>query len=273
MKKYYKFLNTIISLDLPINIETNILRQHIPSISETFTQKEDVHIVFSEDNNSKILYDLECLVIHDNWNDIWSNDITHLIYSYLKYIFFHKEIYFVHSCLINGKLLIGASGSGKTTLCIEAMKEKLEVSSLDRTCVIFNDKNLISLAGTDIISVRIEEIQPSLVIHNSSGDRNLYQYNLSTKNNIHSISLFQINTNLKKIKIEGLSIVHQLFPFFIDSIKSDCFVQNGRLLFSPNYCELKKKKLFRKLKNLTIPVYFTSGNIHDIIGSQENDTK
>lgn len=265
MKKYYTFLDNVICLEFPVDVHVHTLRQHIPGIKETYPQKEDIIISFSQSNESNFIYDFNTFTIYNMWHDSWLIDLPHLIYSYLKYVFFHKSIYFVHSCLVNGNLFIGPSGSGKTTLCIAAIKEKLSLSSLDRTCVTFKNEQLITLSGTDILSVRHEEIQPSLVIYDQSQDRNLYEYDIKPNEVIESISLFQLNTTYKRKQIEGLSVVHQLFPYFIDSIKSDCFVQHGKMLFSPHYCDIKKKALFNALAKLSIPVYFSSGSIADIL--------
>lgn len=266
MKKYYTFLGYIISIDFPIILSLISLKQHIPEISETLPQKEDISISFIIDTNEKIMYDLHHLIIHSIYNETWAIDMPHLIYSYLKYVFFHKNIYFVHSCLIEKQLFIGASGAGKTTLCIDAIKEELVISSFDRTCIIFKDNLLIALAGTDIVSVRTEMIQPSLTLLHSSTERNLYQYDtVKQPQNIQSISLFQLHEGFKRKTIEGISVVHQLYSFFIDIVKSDCFMQNGNLLFSPTYCESKKKDLFNALHNILTPVYFVSGNVESIV--------
>ena len=92
MKKYYKFLDYVISFDFPVTISLHTLKQHIPGISETFPQKESICIDFIENNKSQLIYNFESLKINDIWTDSWSIDIPHLLYSYLKYVFFHKDI-------------------------------------------------------------------------------------------------------------------------------------------------------------------------------------
>lgn len=171
----------------------------------------------------------------------------------------------MHSCVVEETLFIGHSGAGKTSLCIEALNQWLKLSSADRSCVRFENNQLVILSGTDVLSVRKEEIQPHLPLHSRSGDRNIYECDLENLETIQNIKLFQVSENIKHKNIDGLGIVHQLFPFFMDSIKTDCFVQSGKILFCPVYAEINKKKLFHDLENLNIPVSFISGSLTDIL--------
>ena len=74
---------------------------------------------------------------------------------------------------------------------------------------------------------------------------------------LRSISTFHAENK----NIEGLAIVHQLFPFFMDNIKTDCFVQSGKLLFCPVYAEINKKRLFDSILSircfLSLKIVFT----------------
>lgn len=273
MKNNYLYANHIISIDLAEEVPLLHLKQHLPGIEKTTIEKADISIDFKDSLDSHISYDLEHLRIYDIYNSSWLIDFPHLIYSYLKYVFFHKNIYFVHSCMIKNTLLIGHSGSGKTSLCIQALEKNLPLQSCDRTCLTFkqptdsisSEITLKVLSGTDILSVRQEEKQPHLLLIATSGERNLYQVNISDIHSIEKIKLFHISQNIKEKTIEGLSVVHQLYSFFIDNIKSDCFVQNGKFIFSPVYSEKHKKILFENLKNMTIPVSFVSGTIENIL--------
>lgn len=265
MKNYYQYANHIISIDFPEKLPLINLKQHLPHILHVLPKKADISIEFIESSDSHIIFDLETLRIFDIFNSNWLVDFPHLIYSYLKYVFFHKDIYFVHSCLIQGTLFIGHSGTGKTSLCIEAINRGMKIASTDRTCVRFENNQLHVLSGTDILSVRQDETQPHLSLLSSSGDRNIYECELDFQQSIQTIKLFQINDSIKNKNIEGLAIVHQLFPFFMDNIKTDCFVQSGKLLFCPVYAEINKKRLFHSLEHLNIPVAFVSGNYEDIL--------
>lgn len=267
MKNYYQYANHIISFDFPEDLSLFTLKQHLPHLLPVLPQKESISLVFVESSDSHISFDLNVLKIFDTWNKNWLIDLPHLIYSYLKYVFFHKDIYFVHSCMIEHTLFIGHSGSGKTTLCIEALNKGLSISSSDRTCLRFENNQLHYLSGTDVLSVRQEELQPPLSLTMTSGDRNIYECDLALLKKIRQIKLFQISDNVKEKSIDGLSIVHQLFPFFIDNIKTDCFVQSGKLLFCPVYAELNKKTLFQQLEHINIPVSFISGSFEDILNS------
>lgn len=278
MKNYYVYANHIISIDLPETIPLLHLKQHLPGIEKSIIEKADISITFKDSLDPQLRFDLQSLKIYDFYNSSWLLDLPHLIYSYLKYVFFHKNIYFVHSCMIQNTLLIGHSGSGKTSLCIQALEQKLSINSCDRTCVTFEHKadelnnELVTLhviSGTDVLSVRQEEKQPNLPMTNSSADRNIYGITMSDSHTIEKIKLFHISPNKKEKSIEGLSKVHQLYSFFIDNIKSDCFVQNGKFIFSPVYSEKHKKILFENLKNIRIPVSFVSGTIENILQNIE----
>lgn len=274
MKNYYLYAEHIISIDLPQEILLLHLKQHLPGIEKTNVEKADISIEFKDSLDANISFDLQNLRIYDIYNTSWLIDLPHLIYSYLKYAFFHKNIYFVHSCMIQNTLLIGHSGSGKTSLCIQALEQGLSVQSCDRTCITFENSvdksgssqiSLKVLSGTDILSVRQEEKQPNLPIIGKSGERNIYSVNMCCTNTVEKIKLFHIGQNKKEKAIEGLSVVHQLYSFFIDNIKSDCFAQNGKFIFSPVYGEQPKKILFENLKNMQIPVSFVSGQIEIIL--------
>lgn len=265
MKKYYQYANHIICFDFPEELPLFILRQHLPNFLEVPPQKENISIIFTESSESYLNFNFNQLQIFDSWNKNWLIDLPHLLYSYLKFFFFHKGIYFIHSCMIENTLFIGHSGSGKTTLCIEALNQGLSISSADRTCIQFENNKIDYLSGTDVLSVRQEELQPALDLIHTNGDRNIYEINLNFSKKIRQIKLFQINEHVKEKTIDGLYKVHQLFPFFLDNIKTDCFVQNGKLLFCPVYEQLNKKQLFQNLENLDIPVSFVSGSFNNIL--------
>lgn len=265
MKKFYEYANHILCFDFPEELNVISLKQHLPQIKTIDNPKNiHIHVSFHESSHANIVFDFNKLEIYDEWNKSWLIDLPHLIYSYLKYILFHKNYYSVHSCIIDDKLFIGHSGSGKTTLCLHALKNNKEISSFDRSVLSFNHHQLNIISGTDVLSVRTEEKQPNLPILLSNNDRIIYEQSLSC-NQISKIILFQISDNVKLNKIENLSIVHQLFPFFIDNIKTDCFIQNGKLLFCPIYSELSKKHLFKELENLSLDVFFASGNLDYLI--------
>lgn len=265
MKSYYTYANHIISIDLPQEVQLFSLKQHLPGISKTSEKKSDISIDFKDSLDSHIIFDLHHLRIYDIFNSSWLSDLPHLIYSYLKYVFFHKNMYFVHSCMIKNTIFVGHSGSGKTSLCIEALHKNLPLQSCDRTVVCFKNNGLKFIRGTDILSVRQEQEQPKLELINTHYDRNIYSVDTSCQQNIEKIKLFHISPQKTEKNIEGLSVVHQLYSFFIDNIKSDCFVQNGKLLFAPVYSQTHKKILFENLKNMKLPVSFISGNLNDIL--------
>lgn len=274
MKTYYQYANHIVSIDFPEEIPLLSLQQHLPGIRKTNIEKADVSIDFKDSLDSYLNYDLQHLRVFDIYHSSWLVDMPHLLYSYLKYVFFHKNMYFVHSCMIQNTLFIGHSGSGKTSLCIQALKENLTLQSCDRTCVTFEnitknnkvaDLSLKFICGTDILSVRQEEPQPNLQLITKNTDRNIYGINISTNDNIEKIKLFHVGENPKEKQITGLSVVHQLYSFFIDNIKSDCFVQDGKIIFSPVYSEKNKKILFDNLKNIVVPVSFVSNTLENIL--------
>jgi hypothetical protein len=252
----YIFLNTNISIDIN-NEEISLisLKQFIPSIEEGFKKEyETIFISFKTNEILNLSYNLSSLNIEGIWNETWKTDFPHLLYSYIKYVYFHKDIYFIHSCLIEGQLFIGNSGTGKTTLTLEAIKKGFNISSFDKTCLNFNDSKLNYLSGIDIISIR-----------NSINERILQHSNVSFCSKIKKLILFQISENNKIIDIKGISKVHQLYPFFMDIIKNDCIVQNGDLIFSPIYSEKQKSILFNHLKNMKEELIFKSGNIDFLI--------
>ncbi len=266
MKRYYEYAQKTICFDFPEELNVVSLKQHLPQI-KLIDEPQNVNILisFRPSSNSNLVFDLYKLDIYDLWDNSWLIDLPHLIYSYLKYVLFHQHYYSIHSCVIDETLFIGHSGSGKTSLCIHGLNNNKKISSLDRSVVYFDNNKLNIIAGTDVLSVRKEQKQPKLPLIFENNERIIYNYPLNVSNKLSKIVLFQISDNEKLNKIEGLSIVHQLFPFFIDNIKTDCFVQSGQLLFCPIYSELIKKDLFKELENLSLDVFFASGSLDYLI--------
>lgn len=271
---YYNFLNLHLAVDCPKVLNELTLRQHIPGIKAlSFVPSTiDITIRFVQSELSCIKYDNCNLLIYSNCYESIRLDIPHLLYSYLKYVCFEKHIYFIHSAIINNTLFIGASGSGKTLLTQYSISKGCHISGVDRTLVNINSE-LDILAATDILSVRTTVEQPSLSLLDSTPDRFLYALNgLLTKSvHIDKLVLFRINNSkLVTHTITGLSKTHNLYPWFIDNIKTDCFIDEGNILFTPQYTDSDKKYLFQQLTTLSIPLYYVEGTMDDILNWTSN---
>lgn len=267
--EFYSVLDRNLSIQLPESIDSTLLKQHLPGIKYLhFSPKRvEYQIRFIESELDDINYDSNNLIIYGKWDHKLITDFPHLLYSYLKYVCFQKHVYLLHSVIVEDTLFLGCSGSGKTTLAQQAIEKGFHIGGVDRTAVSFSNGFKV-LAATDVLSVRRSQEQPELRLLCESDDRFIYDVSdiLDTKLHIKRIAFFKVNHEYNRFsEINGLSKTHQLYPWFLDTIKTDCFIAEGKILFSPFYNDKLKKHLFDKLNNLNTPLYFIENSIDNIL--------
>jgi len=250
----YQILDLKISLLLPVEIDINLLSKHIPEIKKIpFDEIEEIFIGFKEEEKESFLYDEESILICGTWNDTLYNDIPHLLYSLVRRLLIEKKYFPIHSTMIEDKLYIAHSGAGKTTLADKAMSLGKSVNSLDKTIVKIENDKLIKKLGTDIFSRRY-------------GDSEI----IKVKNNIEikAIYLFFVSDNFSIKQLSNSEAIHSLYPFFMDTVKKDCIV-NNKFIYSTDvkgdfYNFIRFFHTFDK-------VFIITGNYEEILNGKNNE--
>lgn len=279
-KQHYQLANFCLLLELPEKMNIMQLATHLPEIKETENTPVYVpshltlSIHFQEDNNNSLNMKHNKVFIKGNWNQDTKNDIPHLAYALFRQCCINNNMYPIHSIVVNNYLLIGHSGQGKTTLVLEAINQKCEIFSTDKTVVEFKEKHLMANLGTSVISVRkhlshlINENKTPILEQN---ERVLCTYHKTLiQPNIKKVILFNL-TNTREIplmveKLSSQNALHQLYPYFLDIMKQDVLLSNN-LLFESNIKTESKNYLINNLKTWlkTHEVYFYSGSKECVI--------
>lgn len=263
----YQVGKTTISLEIPALIALPVLQAQIPSIkvSKKITMVPDITIRFEESNSENFSFKENTFLLSGEWSDSLQTDMPHLMYSVLRQYWLEHACYPVHSICINNSLLIGHSGTGKTTLALNAIEKEMDLFSFDKTVLKFDENALYAVLGTQIISVR-EKYLPiaqkclkgASFIKN--GDRLIFNYQTGSPRAIKNIFLF----SLSEVPLEiELSNIHQIYSYFVDSVKTDAIV--GNFLFNGNISLQSKGSLIMSLKKMNIPIKTLIGTPAEIL--------
>lgn len=263
----YQVANTTISLEIPELIALEILQCHIPGIevSKKITEVPNITIRFEENNSESLSLKENMFLFAGDWTPEIKTDIPHLMYSVLRQYWIEHGLYPVHSIVVNNSLLIGHSGTGKTTLALKALEKEMDVFSFDKTVVKFDGDRLHAVLGTKVISVR-EKYLPTAkkFLKESSfiknGERCIFNYKTGISREIKSIFIFSLSESY--LEIEPASI-HQLYSYFMDSVKTDAFI--GNFLFNGNTSSQSKGNLIVSLKNMNTPIKTLIGTPAEIL--------
>lgn len=262
MKKIqYNIHNFILQVSAPEEIDLHKLQSQIPGIEYSLSNNKtpDTEFVFIERKNCKIIQSKNKFTLYGAWSEGLKTDIPHLFYAILRQYWIEKGYYPIHSILLENSLVLGHSGSGKTSLSIEAMKHNMQISSYDKTLVHFSAHEMNCIAGTNIISLR-KDIYENNFSQTSDlnhfdrpihyGDRVLFFSKNKIVKTIKNIYLFFISETPLAIKPMSIdSSLHELYPYFMDTIKTDIIVGNGQAIFSGNNSSKSKTVLMNHLKN------------------------
>lgn len=214
----FKTFNLTIKLVLPEKINLLDLQVHVPSIELENNIKtiSDFTIMFEQSNAPSLDCCERTLIIKNRWSTSVKEDIAHLVYTLCRQHWINQGYYPVHSVCMDDRLFIGHSGCGKTSLALCALKNNLIVSSFNKTVVEIQDKMQV-MACTQAISQRNA---PSIL-----GEKQSYP-------TINHLYLFVLNEKpLQVLDVSPDSAVHQLYPFFLDTIKQDVIL-TGNLVYS-----------------------------------------
>lgn len=207
------------------------------------------------------------------------NDIPHLLYGILRQYWIENEKYPIHSICIDNNLLLGHSGSGKTGLGILALMNKMNVSSFNKTLVYFQNDNLKVLIGTEIISIMdkmymeelsiLKEDENITIIKNEVGSVLVVPPILNSIiiNKVCFFFLSEKELEIKKLNKE--SGLHELYPYFMDTMKSDVILGNGQCIYSGDNSEYSKQNVIKNIKKWLIK----NKDVEILIGNPESIIK
>lgn len=274
---YYQIGSIKLELVLPEELPLESLQAQIPGITKG-NQSDICEILTFKfiKGKSYIKKTTTTLTLSGEWNNATKGDISHLVYCWLRQYWINRGYYPVHSLCMGNSLFVGHSGTGKTTLALEALKSQLVPYSFDKTVVSFQGEKVLPILGTQVISVR-EELNHglnNLSQIGTNGTRILFKTNQKVSpTGIENIYLFHLQD--KRLEINTLSdasSLHELYPYFMDTVKTDAIV--GETVFSGNTSKKSKEKLIKELRQWISqghPLSILIGRPHDIINYLKND--
>lgn len=275
--KIYHIHQFILKVNLPEEIEIYKLQSQIPNIElvkDNFNSLCNIEFDFIENNIHKIVQHNNKIRLYGVWNDNIKTDIPHLLYSILRHYWIENAYYPIHSIMLENSLLIGHSGSGKTSLSLEALKQGIEVYSYDKTLVHFSNQDLKFLAGTNVISVRKEVYEKESAIYSLTEPLSIHEGRIVLSANQpgdqplikHPYLFFLADTPLSVNKMTIASSLHELYPFFLDTIKTDVIIGNGAAIFNGNNNSMSKEILLNHLNKWLL----RNNSLETLIGRKED---
>lgn len=283
IEKFYQVYGHKVCLILPEEMPIYKLQSQVPNIQlieillDKLTVKtlpDTITVQFMSHEYYKIIKTDNTYLLFGKWNEQMKGDIPHLLYSVLRQLWVEQEVYAVHSICLNNSLLIGHSGSGKTSLAVEALRKNVSVLSYDKAVLTFNENALQIVAGTQVISMRKELYQKEkqLFLH-SRIEENGERFLMTTLDkvypeiikNIYLFFITPIDLVVKKLPLG--SSMHELYPFFLDTIKTDTIIGNGQFIFNGNNSQLAKETL---IQHLNTWVLANNHNVEILIGRKED---
>jgi hypothetical protein len=274
---HYKINEFKIKLSLPEQIELHKLQSQIPGI-ELEDKPEgnlDLHFIFLESKDYQVAKSDGKITLYGKWSANVKADIPHFLYCIFRNYWVENAQYPVHSIMFKNSLLIGHSGAGKTTLALEALKQNLEVQSYDKTVVKFNNKKLLMIAGTNVITIRKKLFEQDSSIFKDKevkdiGDRFLIAENTSLNMNkriIEKLYFFSITESELSInKLSSLSSMHELYSFFLDSTKIDVIIDGGKFIYDGCNSTNSKIALVANLET-----WLSQGNSVEVLVGKKQD--
>jgi hypothetical protein len=271
-----------ISSDRDLSFSHNeylLLKGYIPSIVllESEPNKVDLIIEHTESENKKLIQDENHIQIFDIWKGVFSADLYHLLYGIVRVQFLKKSLFSTHGACV-GKddyvLIVGHSGAGKTSVVLKLLQDKdIKIFSGNKTVVSFNTENkLVAVAGTPTITIRgsdrnkLDDLKIS--DHVEYWERyafmlNPERYEDKASVRIKAIVVVKLNDYVQEHKkINSLSALHNLYPFFLDVVNADVVISDADDVFIGTPPEGTGKYLASHLKAVLndVPVYSLIGS-------------
>ncbi|KKT66075.1 MAG: hypothetical protein UW58_C0013G0003 [Candidatus Collierbacteria bacterium GW2011_GWC2_44_30] len=217
----------------------------------------------------------DVLIIKDTWNNKFSLDLWHLLYSVFRLDYIKHGFFPVHASCV-GKM-------GKTTLALRLMNDlDWQIFSGNKTFIDFS-RGFHAIAGTKTVSIRSEDFNkyPNLVDDSSAfSDRiafDLPARHISSSASVPISAIFIVKIDDGQDGIEEIispSNLHLLYPFFLDTVYADTVLCGGEAVFSGNIDDSSKSRLSAFLRSALnkVKVYNLKGSVSFMADQVKNLT-
>ncbi len=255
-----------------------LLKGYVPNICQLKSEpkKVDVFIKHTESKERKLIQKEDYIHIFDTWDGVFPADLYHLLYGIVRVQLLKRKLFSVHGACV-GKdgcvLIVGHSGSGKTSVVLKLLQDKgVKVFSGNKTVVSFGSDKLVAVAGTPTITIRSadEKKLKELDVSNMVSCWERYAFTLSPERyenkksvRVKAIVMTRLNDYEKEYKkINPLSALHNLYPFFLDVVNADVVMSNAEDVFIGTPPKGTEKYLAEHLKRVleNTPVYSLIGS-------------
>jgi hypothetical protein len=236
--------------DLPFKREEQLLLEaYVPGISDptrSSTANPEISIHHQESELASLTYSGTNMLLRDVWNGAISQDLYHLLYSATRVQLLESGLYSVHAACAGDDeqvLIVGHSGSGKTSTALELVRNHdWKLASGNKTVVTFDEQNRIQVcAGTSTMTVRDTDGERYATplgkeIHDYGG-RIAFSLDESRFVNVSerplkAIVVVRLHDGLRDThQLSPLSALHELYPYFMDSVNADTLVARGKGVF------------------------------------------
>ncbi|MEC9290841.1 MAG: hypothetical protein VX730_00395 [Pseudomonadota bacterium] len=170
-------------------------------------------------------------------------DAYHLLGGMVREALLKQGIYSVHSTCVDGHLIVAHSGGGKSSVLLECVEQGMkEVISGNKTLVTFMDGKMQAVGGTASMTIGEqvfhEQVQAPVSDKKVYGDRVAFRISedryASHPQNIHAVWVVKLtNEDVVCQELSKMSVLHRLFPFFMDTVNASVILGEGEVLFQP----------------------------------------
>jgi hypothetical protein len=256
-----------------------LLKGYIPGIVQLDSEPSNVDLVIehTESEDKKLIQGENTVKIYDTWKGTFSADLYHLLYGIVRVQFIKRKLFPIHGACV-GKdgyvLIVGHSGAGKTSVVLKLLQESdLQVFSGNKTVVSFDSNGkLMAVAGTPTITIRGSDKSKldDLKIDDHVEYWERYAFTLNPERYskelvvpIKAIVIVKLNDYTQENKkINPLSALHNLYPYFLDVVNADVVVSDTDDVFVGTPSKGTEKYLVSHLRAVLKDV-----PVHSLIGS------
>jgi hypothetical protein len=219
--------------------------------------------------------------IHDTWNQTFSGDVPHLLYSVARSLWLERGYYPTHAACVGDTsftLMPGHSGVGKTTAALEAVTHHgQKLVSGNTTLVQFGEAGGIqAIAGTKTMTLKTEDFERGEYNSLRSveyGNRTAFELAgdmlVNEPKDIGRIALVRLSDgHTEWSELSPLRALHTLYPYFLDTEYADCIVGQGKAVYLGDSPPAARTQLTAKLGHVlaNIPVGSGMGSAQFLAG-------
>lgn len=249
--------------------EEFLLGAYVPGIQLTDSSQEpQSQIIHNEQPATSVKVSENLVEINGPWSGKLSPDVYHALGGIARNHYLAQNQFPVHAASVGLDdlvLLVGHSGSGKTSVSLElADTYGWKFASGNKTVVDF-DGEMNVVAGTKTMTGRVADLRTydNEVVY---GDRKAFQlgdeqYVESGK--VGSIVLVRLSDGREEwSELEGISELHTLYPYFLDTVNADVIVGSQAVLDGTPSLDTRNHLVRRLSESLAdVPVYKATGSI------------